>query len=121
VLLRELAVGLEQVHAHGEYHSDVHTENVLVRPRGIHLDVKLVDFYDWGRPTRAKMQEDVLQAVRVFYDVLGGAPRYARMPAVAKAICLGLKRSLILRRFPTASALRVHLETFDCDLADYAR
>lgn len=121
VLLRELAVGLEQVHAHGEYHSDVHTENVLVRPRGIHLDLKLVDFYDWGRPTRAKMQEDVLQAVRVFYDVLGGGAWYARTPAVAKEICLGLKRSLILRRFPTASALRVHLETLDCDLVDFTR
>ncbi len=119
VLLRELAIGLEQIHAHGEYHSDVHTENVLVRARGIQFDVKLVDFYDWGYPTRAKMQEDVVQAVRVFYDVLGGAARYPRLPSVAKGICCGLKRSLILRRFPTASALRVHLESFDPDLVDF--
>lgn len=120
-LLRELAIGLEQIHAHGEYHSDVHTENVLVRPHGVHLDVKLVDFYDWGRPTRAKMQEDVVQAVRILYDSLGGAARYAKVPAVAKTICCGLKRSLILRRFPTASALRLYLESFECDLADYGR
>lgn len=121
VLLRELAVGLEQIHALGEYHSDVHTENVLVRARGIRLEVKLIDFYDWGHPTRAKMQEDVVQAVRVLYDVLGGATRYARLPRVAKEICCGLKRSLILGRFPTASALRLHLETFTCDLTDYGR
>lgn len=121
VLLRELAIGLEQIHAHGEYHSDVHTENVLVRTRGTRLEVKLVDFYDWGRPTRVKRQEDVVQAIRVFYDALGGAKRYARLPRVAKTICCGLKRSLILRRFPTVSALRVHLESFECDLADYGR
>jgi tRNA A-37 threonylcarbamoyl transferase component Bud32 len=120
-LLRELAIGLEQIHAHGEYHSDVHTENILVRAHGVRFELKLVDFYDWGRPTRAKMQEDVVQAVRVLYDALGGAPWYARLPAVAKHVCCGLRRSLILRRFPTASALRVHLESFECDLADYAR
>lgn len=121
VLLHELAVGLEQIHAHGEYHSDVHTENVLVRPRGIRLELKLVDFYDWGRPTRPKMREDVVQAVRVLYDALGGAAHYARLPRVAKEICLGLKRSHILRRFPSASALRLHLESYHCDLADYGR
>jgi tRNA A-37 threonylcarbamoyl transferase component Bud32 len=120
-LLRELAIGLEQIHALGEYHSDVHTENVLVRTRGIHLDLKLVDFYEWGHPTRAKMQEDVIQAVHVFYDSVGGAAWYPKLPAVAKGICRGLKRSLILRRFPTASALRLHLESFECDLADYGR
>lgn len=121
VLLRELAVGLEAIHAHGEYHSDVHTENVLVRAHGIRLELKLVDFYDWGRPTRAKMQEDVIQAVRVFYDVVGGAAWYGRLPAVAKGICCGLKRSLILRRFPTASALRVHLESAEVDLTEFGR
>jgi hypothetical protein len=40
-------------------------------------------------------------------------------PPVAKQICCGLKRSLILQRFPTASSLRVHLETFHCDAARY--
>lgn len=121
MLLHQLAVGLEQIHAHGEYHSDVHTENILVRGRGIHLEVKLIDFYDWGHPTRVKMREDVVQAVRVLYDALGGAARYPRLPAVAKRICCGLKRSLILERFPTASALRLHLEEFEADLADWAR
>jgi len=121
VVLHELAVGLEQIHAHGEYHSDVHTENVLVRAQGIRFEVKLIDFYDWGHPTRAKRQEDVVQAVRVFYDMLGGSAWYAQLPPIAKAVCCGLKRSLILQRFPTASALRVYLESFEADLPHYAR
>jgi hypothetical protein len=119
VLLRELASGLEQIHGLGQYHSDVHTENILVTPRGVRLELKLIDFYEWGRPTRAKMREDIVQAVRVFYDVVGGAAHYAKLPPVAKQICCGLKRSLILQRFPTASSLRVHLETFHSDAARY--
>jgi hypothetical protein len=119
VLLRELASGLEQIHGLGQYHSDVHTENILVTPRGVRLELKLIDFYEWGRPTRAKMREDIVQAVRVFYDVVGGAAHYAKLPPVAKNICCGLKRSLILERFPTASSLRVHLETFHSDPARY--
>ena len=119
VLLRELAIGLEQIHGLGEYHSDVHTENILVTPRGVRLELKLIDFYEWGRPTRARMREDIVQAVRVFYDAVGGAAHYAKLPPVAKEICRGLRRSLILARFPTASSLRVHLETFHCDPARY--
>jgi hypothetical protein len=119
VLLRELASGLEQIHGLGQYHSDVHTENILVTPRGVRLELKLIDFYEWGRPTRAKMREDIVQAIRVFYDVVGGAAHYAKLPPVAKNICCGLKRSLILQRFPTASSLRVHLETFHSDAARY--
>jgi hypothetical protein len=65
------------------------------------------------------MREDIVQAIRVFYDVVGGAAHYAKLPPVAKSICCGLKRSLILQRFPTASSLRVHLETFHSDAARY--
>ena len=67
-VLRDLSAGLEQVHAMGEYHADVHTENILIRPRGVRFDLKLIDFYDWGRPTRNKKQQDILDAVRVAYD-----------------------------------------------------
>jgi hypothetical protein len=37
------------------------------------------------------------------------------MPAPVKHICCGLKRSLILKRFPTVVHLRQHLENMSWD------
>jgi len=111
-LLHALTQCLECIHAAGEYHGDLHGENVLVRRIGIRFDLKIIDFFYRGRVTRDAMQEDILDAVRVFYDILGGAARYARHPPEVKAICKGLRRSLILARFPTAERLRRHLESF---------
>jgi hypothetical protein len=119
-LLHELVSGLELIHAYGEYHSDVHTENILVNPIGVRLSLKLIDFYDWGRPSRVKQQNDVLCAIRVFYDVLGGREHYRKLPPEIKRICIGMQSSRILKRFPTMYALRAHLETFEWDTLDPA-
>lgn len=111
--LHQLARGLEEVHGMNEYHGDVHSRNIIVRPRGVHLNLKLVDFYDWGRSARRKQEQDVVDAVRVFHEALGGASAYRHLRPEMKQICLGLKPSLILRRYPTMSALRLHLESFE--------
>lgn len=112
-ILHRLAVGLEQIHDRGEYHADVHTENILLRQTGVDFELKLIDFFDWGRPSRAKQQNDVLQTVRVLYDMIGGRQAYPKMPAEVREVCCGLRHDLILRRFPTMAALRVHLENFE--------
>ena len=114
-LLRALAVGIEQIHDAKEYHGDIHDGNVLVDRRGVHFDVKLLDLYHWGRRDRTKTQEDILQLVRLIYDAVGGAKRYAAQPAEVKSICCGLRQSLILRKFPTARHLRRHLDSFSWD------
>ncbi|MDX1388676.1 MAG: protein kinase [Acidobacteriota bacterium] len=111
-LLHGLASGLEQIHLRKEYHGDVHDRNVLVNRQGIGFELKLLDFYEWGRPDRQKIREDVIQLVRILYDAVGGRKRYATQPPEIKAICCGLRQDLITRRFPTASHLRTHLETF---------
>jgi hypothetical protein len=111
-LLHALAVGVAPIHRLREYHGDIHDRNVLVARRGIAFDVRLVDFYEWGRPDRGKIQDDVVQLVRVLYDIVGGRERYARQPPEIKAICCGLRRDLIARKFPTADHLRTHLESF---------
>lgn len=111
-VLHSLARGLEQVHALGEYHGDVHAGNILVRRRGAFFDTKLIDLYHWGRSSAANMREDVISLIRVLYDALGGRRRYASLPPEIKAICLGLRRDLIARRFPRAGRLREHLERF---------
>lgn len=114
-LLYALALGVEKIHQAREYHGDLHDENVIVRRRGIGFDVKLVDFYHWGAPRPESLHDDVLFLVRLFYDSIGGARHYAAHPEAVKGICLGLKRSLIVKKFRTAGALRQHLETMRWD------
>jgi len=111
-VLYQLVCGLEAVHALGEYHADVHSGNILIRPEGIGFEIKLVDFYDWGKPSKAKQRQDVLDAVRVFHECLGGRAHYAQQSSEVRYICAGLKHDLIDRRFPSMSALRAHLEHF---------
>jgi hypothetical protein len=112
-ILHRLALGLEDVHDRGEYHADVHTGNILISQVGVDFQLKLIDFYDWGRPSRAKQQNDILQAVRVLYDVIGGAKGYRQSPKDIREVCCGLRHDLILSRYPTMAALRYHLESFE--------
>lgn len=114
-ILYAMTSGVAQMHALREYHGDLHTDNIMVRRRGIHFDVKVIDFFDYGRYTRENMFDDVCGLIRAFYDMLGGQKYYAKQPQVVKRICCGLKRSLIAKRFPTARDLQKHLDTFDWD------
>lgn len=110
-LVHALASGIESIHNLREYHGDLHTENVIVRRAGLGFDVKLLDLYHWDTPTRVNIQDDVCDLVRILYDAVGGRAWYSRQPPEVKAICSGLKRSLILRKFSTAGQLRQRLET----------
>jgi serine/threonine protein kinase len=112
-LLHALASGLEDVHAMGEYHGDLHSGNVLVKRTGIFFVTKLVDMYHWGRPSAANIREDVINLVRILYDAIGGKKHYSRQPDELKEICCGLKRGMIAKKFPTAAHLREHLEDFE--------
>lgn len=114
-LLHTLAVGLEKVHSRREYHGDMHAGNVIIRRRGVFFDAKVVDLYDWGAPSAENRREDVINMIRLFYDALGGKSAYRSLPDEAKWICCGLKRGMIVDRFPTARHLRMHLERFEWD------
>lgn len=111
-LLHSLASGLETIHEVGLYHGDLHSDNVLVQRVGLRFDLKIFDFFHRGRPGRWAQRDDVIDAVKLFHEVLGGARIYSRHPAYVREICRGLKHTLILQRFPTAAALRHYLETF---------
>ncbi|TWT74553.1 Protein kinase domain protein [Posidoniimonas polymericola] len=110
-LLHALAAGMEGIHEAREYHGDLHTRNIIVRRFGISFDLKLLDMYHYGPATSADLQDDVVDLVRIFYDAIGGAERYAKQPIEAKQICRGLKRTLILEQYRTAGQLRHYLET----------
>jgi hypothetical protein len=112
-LVRSLARGVEEIHLRREYHGDLHDGNVLVRRRGVCFDLKIVDFYQWGKPTAAHLRDDVADIVRLLYDAVGGREHYANQPPEIKAVCKGLRRDLIGRDFPTAAHLREYLESFD--------
>ena len=112
-VLYGLARGIAPIHARGEYHGDIHDDNIMIRRQGINFEVKLLDFFDLGRPTRGKIHKDVLNLVEVFHVIVGGRERYAKQPKVVKDIIRGLKDSLILARFQSAGDLQRHLENLE--------
>lgn len=115
VLLHAMASGLAEVHEEGEYHGDLHSGNVMIERVGVGFDCKLIDFQNLGRATKWMIAVDVIDLVRLFYDALGGKKTYAGHSAPVKHVCCGLRKTLIEKRFPTATALTEHLETFDWD------
>lgn len=110
-LLYALAIGVEKIHDLGEYHGDLHSENIIISRYGLGFELKLLDMYHWDHPKKENIQDDVCDLVRLFYDVIGGKRHYAKQPPEVKAICCGLKKSLILSKFNTAGQLRKYLET----------
>ncbi len=109
-LLHALAKGIGCIHQKGEYHGDLHPENIIVERYGLTFELKLLDMFHWGQPSASNIRNDVIDLVRIFYDALGGQKQYARQREEIKYICCGLKRSMITQKFRTAEQLRVHLE-----------
>ncbi|MBN2328203.1 MAG: protein kinase [Candidatus Omnitrophica bacterium] len=114
-LLNTLAAGVQQIHTQGEYHGDLHADNVIIRRYGLGFEIKLVDLFHWGGRKRENIQEDVFDLIRLFYDAIGGKTYYAGHPPIVKQICCGLKKSLIAKKFKTAGHLRKFLETMEWD------
>ena len=117
MILHRIAEGLVQIHARGDYHGDIHGRNVLVRRVGAFFDLRLFDFFDYGAPTAARRREDIVDCVRLFYEMLGGRAKYSGLRPEFKRIICGLRHSLIHSRFPTAARLLHHIETFTWDEA----
>lgn len=112
-LLHAMAVGIETIHALGEYHGDLHSENIIVERFGLKFHLKLLDLFHWGAPSKANIHDDVCNMIRIFYDTLGGASTYSKQPPEIKGIVCGLKRSLILKKFRTAGELKMYLENME--------
>lgn len=112
-LLHALAEGVAAIHRAGEYHGDLHSENIIVQRYGLGFELKVLDVFHWEAPKKESIRDDVVEMVRTFHEALGGPRWYSRQPPEVKAICCGLKRSLILRKFRTAGQLRTYLETMD--------
>lgn len=114
-LLHALASGMECVHGIGEYHGDLHTDNIILQRYGLRFDLKLVDLFQSEKTRRESIQYDTVEMIQIFHESLGGAKHYAEQPATVKDICCGLKRTLILQKFRTAAQLRHYLERLHWD------
>ncbi|MFQ5758027.1 MAG: protein kinase [Acidiferrobacterales bacterium] len=110
-LLHALASGIAIIHDLREYHGDLHTDNIIIQRYGLGFDIKLIDMIHWGTPRPENIHDDVCDLIRIFYDAIGGQKHYAKQSPEIKAVCCGLKRSLILKKFRTAGRLRDYLET----------
>lgn len=115
-LLHALASGIEDIHRQGQYHGDLHSDNIIVRQCRLTYELKILDLFNWGRVSRESRHDDICDLVRMFYDAVGGRIHYRTQPRQVKDICCGLKRSLILRKFRTARALRMHIEQENWDV-----
>ena len=90
-VLYVLAKGITPIHNRGEYHGDIHDDNIMIRRQGIGFELKLLDFFDLGKPTKSKIHKDVLNLIQVFHTLVGGRNLYAAQPKVVKDIIRGLK------------------------------
>lgn len=112
-LLYTMLLGIEAIHQNGEYHGDLHVDNIIIRRIGLEFDLKVFDFHHWGDSKKDNREEDVIKIIRIFYDMIGGAKMYSKLPKSIKSIICGLKRQMILSKFKSASELRVYLENMD--------
>ncbi len=113
LLLHSLAKGIENVHFHKEYHGDLHTDNIIIKRKGLGFEFKLLDMYNWGDAKSLNKAEDILNLVRIFYEAIGGKKYYSKHPQEVKDICCGLRSNLILKKFRTATLLRQHIENIE--------
>jgi serine/threonine protein kinase len=112
-LLYSMVQGVEAIHFEGEYHGDLHTDNIIIRNFGLEFDLKILDLHHWGDSKKDNRDEDIMKIVKIFYDILGGQKHYSKLPPSLKFIIGGLKRSIVLKRFKTIVDLKFHLETMD--------
>lgn len=112
-LLYDLAIGVEQIHFLGEYHGDIHSDNIMVKRQGLGFEVRLLDFFDLGRSNKEKIQRDVYFMIDVLWEMIGESDGYRRAGNVLRSIIKGRKHSLIKRQFTNAGHLRLALENLD--------
>lgn len=113
-LLHALSAGLESMHSLKISHGDLHADNIIVKRYGLGFDLKVLDMYrHQGQTFKNHGQGDICDSIKIFYDAIGGIKKYSKHPPEVKAIIMGLKRTLILKKFKTASQLRLYLENID--------
>jgi serine/threonine protein kinase len=114
-LFYAIVKGVEQIHLLNEYHGDIHSDNIIVKRQGLKYSVHLIDLLHLGKPTKARIQEDVVDLAQTLHEIIGGTKYYQKMPKHIKEIINGRKKQLIQKKFKTASDLRIFLENYQSE------
>ncbi len=109
-LIHTILLGLEFMHSKKILHGDLHSDNIIVNRYGLGFKIKILDMHHWGNSCKVNSFDDIYETIQILYECLGGKKTYANHPQPIKDICMGLKKSLITKKFRNATALRVHLE-----------
>lgn len=105
--------GVEQIHYLGEYHGDIHSDNIMVSRKGLGFNVSLIDFYDLGASSRLKIQQDVYDLTSLLYEIIGGVQAYKKASPEIKQLILGRKHSLIKKQYRNAGHLRLAMDNLN--------
>ena len=100
-ILRELV----RLHGRGAYHGDLHEGNVLLARCGRGQRAHFIDPMPQVGARVALQENDLVEAVRLFSWMLGGAPAYASHPAWVRSIIRGSKARAILAHHPRVTDL----------------
>lgn len=114
-LFYSIVKGVEQIHLLNEYHGDIHSNNIMVKRKGLKYSVYLIDLLHLGKSTKAKIQEDVYDLIQLLHEIIGGTKYYQKMPKHIKDIIMGRRRQLIAQKFKTAADLRKFLENYESE------
>lgn len=112
-LLNSILICLEFMHAKKIVHGDIHSGNIIIKRYGLGFSIKILDLHWWGAYQPATPVDDLMQAIGVFYEAIGGQKHYKNHPPEIKQICMGLKRTLIKKKFKNVEMLRSHLENIE--------
>lgn len=112
-LFYALVVGVEYFHVLGEYHGDIHTDNIMVKRRGMSFEIFLIDFFDLGKSSKSKIQADIYDMITVLFEMIGEGKGYKKAGADIKQIIMGRKHSLISKKAKNAGQLRLLLENLN--------
>lgn len=116
-LIHTILIGLEFMHSKKILHGDLHSDNIIVNRYGLGFKIKILDMHWWGSECKVKSQDDIHEVIEILYECLGGRKTYKKHPKQIKDICMGLKKSLISKKFKNATMLRVYLENIVWDEA----
>lgn len=114
-LFYALVHGIEQIHFIGEYHGDIHSDNIIVKRKGLGYDVHLIDLLHLGKSNKSRIQDDVFDLASILFEMIGGSKFYNKMPTHIKKIICGRKIHLIEKEFKNAGHLRLFIENFSWD------
>jgi hypothetical protein len=66
-----------------------------------------------GKPTKKRIQDDVIDLAQLLYEIVGGSRYYGKMPQHIKDIVMGRKKQLITQKFKNACDVRKFLENYE--------